>query len=221
MRSIAVLYSFTAFLAGIHIGLTARSCRTFASDPSDIHTADRAAVEKLHKADIEATLTQEPSAVSALWSEDGVNLQTPGAPTVGINALKESYREIPVRASGVHSFEVFAGLQGDSIRRRLGHRGGRCQCYVQNVHKGRPDYCSTKTRARAETPERRIMEIRSGRPKITGGMSQFLPRRQLFLSDDSVPGRIPADGERANRRGMCHGRRSLHNSFRFEWLLRL
>ena len=93
MRSIAVLYSFTAFLAGIHIGLTARSGRTFASEPSDIHTADRAAVEKLHKADIEATLTQEPSAVSALWSEDGVNLQTPGAPTVGINALKESYEK--------------------------------------------------------------------------------------------------------------------------------
>jgi hypothetical protein len=53
------------------------------------------------------------------------------------------------------------------------------------------------------------MEIRSGRPKITGGMSQFLPRRQLFLCDDSVPGRIPADDERANRRRMCHGRRKL------------
>jgi len=91
MRSIVVLSTFTAFLAGVGIWLTARSGRALASEPSDTHTADRAGVEKLRRADIEATLTQEPSAMSALWSDDGVNLQTPGAPAVGINSLKESY----------------------------------------------------------------------------------------------------------------------------------
>ena len=93
MRSIQVLCIFTAFLAGIGIGLTARNGRVLASASHDTHAADRAGVEKLHRADIDATFTQAPSAMSALWSEDGVNLQTPGAPTVGTVALKESYRK--------------------------------------------------------------------------------------------------------------------------------
>jgi hypothetical protein len=88
-----ILYTFTAFLAGIGIGLFARSGRAFASEQGDAHAADRAGIEKLRKADIEATLTQEPSATTALWSENGVNLQTPGAPTVGLNALKEFYEK--------------------------------------------------------------------------------------------------------------------------------
>jgi hypothetical protein len=91
MSSISVLCTLAAILAGVGIGLAARSGRTFASQPSDTHAADRAGVEKLRKADIDATLTQEPSALGALWSDDGVNLQTPGAPAVGIIALKEFY----------------------------------------------------------------------------------------------------------------------------------
>jgi hypothetical protein len=74
MRTIPVLFTFAAFLAGVAMGLTARSGRTFASEPSDTHAADRSGVEKLRRADIDATLTQEPSATTALWSEDGVNL---------------------------------------------------------------------------------------------------------------------------------------------------
>jgi hypothetical protein len=91
MRTIPVLFTFAAFLAGVGIGLIVRSGRTFASAPNDTHAADRSGVDKLSRTDIDATLTQEPGAMTALWSEDGVNLQIPGVPAVGTSALRESY----------------------------------------------------------------------------------------------------------------------------------
>jgi len=60
---------------------------------SDTYAADQAGIEKLRKADIEATLTQDPGALSTLWADDGINLQTPGAPTVGVSALKGFYEK--------------------------------------------------------------------------------------------------------------------------------
>jgi len=52
-----------------------------------------AAIEKLHKADVVATLTQDPSALTSLWSDDAVNLGFPGPPVVGIKAMKEAYEK--------------------------------------------------------------------------------------------------------------------------------
>jgi ketosteroid isomerase-like protein len=60
---------------------------------SDAHAADQAGIEKLRKADIDATLTQDPGAISTLWSDDGINLQTPGGPTIGVSALKAFYEK--------------------------------------------------------------------------------------------------------------------------------
>jgi len=52
-----------------------------------------AAIEKLHKADVEATLTQDLSALTTLWSEDAINLGFPGPPVVGIKAMREAYEK--------------------------------------------------------------------------------------------------------------------------------
>jgi hypothetical protein len=52
---------------------------------------DLAAIEKLHKADEECTLTQDPACLTALWSDDGINLGFPGPPVVGIKAMGEAY----------------------------------------------------------------------------------------------------------------------------------
>jgi ketosteroid isomerase-like protein len=93
MKTISATGFVLTFLIGLGMGLTARSARTFASETSDADGADRAGVEKLRRADIDATLTQEPSALSTLWSDDGVNLQTPGVPTVGISALTEFHEK--------------------------------------------------------------------------------------------------------------------------------
>jgi ketosteroid isomerase-like protein len=63
------------------------------TEQRDMRAEDRAGIEKLRRADIDATLAQEPGALSKLWSDDGINLQTPRAPTVGIDALKEFYEK--------------------------------------------------------------------------------------------------------------------------------
>ena len=60
---------------------------------SDIYEAEKAGIERLRKADIDATLTQDPGALSTLWADDGINLQTPGAPTMGIDALRTFYEK--------------------------------------------------------------------------------------------------------------------------------
>jgi len=82
-----------AFLAGLGIGLFLRSAAVLAAQQNDAHVADLAAIEKLHKADEECTLTQDPACLTALWSDDGVNLGFPGAPVVGIKAMREAYEK--------------------------------------------------------------------------------------------------------------------------------
>jgi ketosteroid isomerase-like protein len=70
------------------------------SKPSDTLATDRAGIEKLRNADIAATLSQDPSALIALWSDDGVDLQTPGAPVVGLKAHKERYDKFRIEHPG-------------------------------------------------------------------------------------------------------------------------
>jgi uncharacterized protein (TIGR02246 family) len=92
MRRISVFATIT-FFAGLCIGFIARSSALGAPQQNAMHAADMAAIEKLHQADIEATLTQDPSALNALWSQDGVKLDVPGPPVVGIKALEEMYEK--------------------------------------------------------------------------------------------------------------------------------
>src|ERR1700747_1079039 len=89
MRRTSVFMTIT-FLAGIGVGYFARSVGVPVLHRPDPHAADLAAIEKLHKADVEATLTQDPSALTVLWSDDGVNLGFP-QPVVGIKAMGEAY----------------------------------------------------------------------------------------------------------------------------------
>ncbi len=83
------------FLTGLGIGYFAAMATRPRLDmrtarPADTR-ADLAAIEKLHRADIEATLTQDPSWLNILWSDDGVNLQVPGPAVVGKKAIQEGY----------------------------------------------------------------------------------------------------------------------------------
>jgi uncharacterized protein (TIGR02246 family) len=79
------------FLAGLSINSLARSARTL--QQPDTHAADLAAIEQLHKADIAATLKQDPGAEAILWSDDAVNLQFPGPAVVGTKAMQEAYEK--------------------------------------------------------------------------------------------------------------------------------
>ncbi len=89
MRRTSVFVTI-AFLAGVGIGYFARGAGLGTLLRRNTRAADLAAIEKLHKADVEATLTQDPSALTVLWSDDGVNLGFP-QPVVGIKAMGEAY----------------------------------------------------------------------------------------------------------------------------------
>jgi hypothetical protein len=91
MKATSVLCLLAVFLAVLTMGLVARGSRNIMSKPTDTLATDRAGIEKLRKADIDATLTQDPSALTVLWSDDGVNLQGPAGPVVGLKALGEFY----------------------------------------------------------------------------------------------------------------------------------
>ncbi len=92
MRRTSVFMTI-AFLAGLGIGFFARSAATGTLERRDTRAADLAAIEKLHRANVEATLTQDPSSLANLWSDDGVNLQVPGTPLVGIKAVRAAYEK--------------------------------------------------------------------------------------------------------------------------------
>jgi hypothetical protein len=96
MRRTLIAGMAIAFLAFLISGLVARQSRSIVSKASDTLASDRAGIEKLRKADIDATLTQEPGALTTLWSDDGVNLQAPGGPAVGLRALGELYAKFRV-----------------------------------------------------------------------------------------------------------------------------
>jgi ketosteroid isomerase-like protein len=91
MKPTLVVCIAVVFLAAVTMGLLTRGSTNISSKPTDTLATDRARIEKLRKADIDATLTQDPSALTTLWSDDGVNLQSPAGPVVGLKALNELY----------------------------------------------------------------------------------------------------------------------------------
>jgi|SRR6476620_1811108 uncharacterized protein (TIGR02246 family) len=80
-----------AFFAGLALGV--HSSGTSTAPQIDTRGTDLAAIEALHKADIDATRTQDLSALNSLWSEGAVKLDAPGSPVVGREALKEMYEK--------------------------------------------------------------------------------------------------------------------------------
>ena len=85
-----ILIVAIAFLAGLGCGFLAQK-HVGGTAEGAAHAADLAAIVKLHQADVAATLTQDPGALTNLWSDDGVNLGFPGPPVVGIKAMGEGY----------------------------------------------------------------------------------------------------------------------------------
>jgi hypothetical protein len=83
-----------AFLAGVGIGLPARNSRALAMTQGKTRAVDLAAIEKLHKADVEATLKQDPIYLDQLWSDDCIKVDGPNGPVIGLKAMKEMYAKV-------------------------------------------------------------------------------------------------------------------------------
>jgi uncharacterized protein (TIGR02246 family) len=81
------------FLAGLAIGYIARNAGLGVPHKLERHAADLAAIEKLPKAGVAASLMQDPASMTSLWSDDGVNLGTAGTPAVGMKAMQEMYQQ--------------------------------------------------------------------------------------------------------------------------------
>lgn len=90
MRRSSVLV-LVAFLVGLGIGYFVGTLRMSTLVRMDMSVVDLAAIRKLHQNDIDATMTQDLNALTALWSDDAVNLGFPGPPVVGIKAMREAY----------------------------------------------------------------------------------------------------------------------------------
>jgi ketosteroid isomerase-like protein len=81
-----------AFVAGLALGLFAQSSGPGRLPRRIVRAEDLAAIEKLHRADIEATLPQDPAALTDLFSDDAVNLGFP-TPAVERKAIHEAYEK--------------------------------------------------------------------------------------------------------------------------------
>lgn len=81
------LFIVIAFLAGLGVGVFARSTRTAAQERSDARGADLAAIAILNQHDIEVTLSQDPQGLIDVWSDDGVRIHEGYPPVVGKQAI--------------------------------------------------------------------------------------------------------------------------------------
>jgi uncharacterized protein (TIGR02246 family) len=78
------------FLACALALLLASACRHSLSKKAgaDSHEQDLAGIEKLHRQDIAATLSDEPSALAELWTDDAVRLEPGSQAEIGKPAIR-------------------------------------------------------------------------------------------------------------------------------------
>lgn len=81
---------FSPIVAAICIALAgiAFGCRAAGQV---IDAKDMAGIAELHRGDVAATLSQDPDALAALWTKDGVLLGEGDRPVIGREALREAY----------------------------------------------------------------------------------------------------------------------------------
>jgi ketosteroid isomerase-like protein len=91
----ALVFLVLGFLAGIAIGYFARGA-TRAFLKKNAHPADMAAIEKLHREDIEATYKQDPRDLTELWSDDAINLGF-ATPAMGLKAIQDAYAKFKLQ----------------------------------------------------------------------------------------------------------------------------
>ena len=85
MRRIAIVL---VFLAGLAVGYFAQDA-IGSLQHKDVHSADLAAIEKLHQEDIKVTLSQDPKGLVDVWDENGVRINPGGPPVVGRQAIAD------------------------------------------------------------------------------------------------------------------------------------
>jgi uncharacterized protein (TIGR02246 family) len=98
MRRISVFVTI-AFLAGLGIGFCAHNPYTRMLQRRT-HSADLAAIEKLHQQDIAVTLTQDSKGLLNIWSEDAVRIMSGSPPDVGKQAIQATNEKFAAEYPG-------------------------------------------------------------------------------------------------------------------------
>jgi len=83
----ASVFVCIAFVAGLTSGSLVQSAMGPLQE-KDSRASDLAAIEKLHKLDIDATLSQDWKVLIDIWSDDAVRFNPPGLPAVGKQAIQ-------------------------------------------------------------------------------------------------------------------------------------
>jgi len=99
MRRTSVLVTI-AFLAGFALGLVARSAG-MGMLQQRTHTADLAAIEKLHQDEIRFTLSQDPKGLMDFWAEDAVRFMPGSPPDVGKQAIQATNEKFHAQYPGL------------------------------------------------------------------------------------------------------------------------
>jgi ketosteroid isomerase-like protein len=89
-----------AFVSGIGIGYFTLSAGVHAARGTETHATDLAAIEKLHKEEIEATLSQDPKGVIDIWTEDAVRFNPARPPAVGRQAIQAENQKFHTQYPG-------------------------------------------------------------------------------------------------------------------------
>ena len=95
----ASLLTILVFVAGLGIGYFARGA-VGTLQQRYTHKADLAAIEKLHRADIAATLAQDPKGLIDIWTEDAVRFNPGSPPAVGKQAIQAENEKFRAAYSG-------------------------------------------------------------------------------------------------------------------------
>ena len=85
LRSVAVV--LCAFGAGALTAHVFQGSR-LGVKMDDAHTQDLAAIEKLHRQDVAATLSRDTAALTELWTDDAVRLGPPADADIGKEAIR-------------------------------------------------------------------------------------------------------------------------------------
>jgi uncharacterized protein (TIGR02246 family) len=93
------LVTILVFVAGLGIGFFSRSAYTDMLQRRT-HAADWAAIEKAHREDVEATLTQDPKGLIDLWADDAVNFIPGSPPAVGKQAIAAEHEKFRAQYPG-------------------------------------------------------------------------------------------------------------------------
>ena len=95
-----LLPAILVFVGGLGIGYFARGA-VVGLQRSYAYKSDLASIEKLHQADIDATLSQDAKKLMELWAEDAVRFNPGGPPAVGRQAIASENEKFHAQYPGL------------------------------------------------------------------------------------------------------------------------